>query len=635
METPIPTRWEAYADVVLQRAALAQRIRRGEPPRPMAGLVVDDDEIAVLLNDLPGLEPDDQSALDALAAATDDAIAAAEADLLDADGSDPFAAIAWNAKLDVVSRRVLAVAAAIEFDLSRQRLAGYLNDDVSRRWLTPAIVARLFGRKALACVDVDSPLARACLVSVVHETTWALSAVRVAPVIVSAMSGAGVRDARLPRDAAVEEAHTDAGSDFVLIHGGDRRTRIERASLATSGARFLVTSLPADDHAWEAVTRQCVLGGLGLVVELGSKRALTDDERWWIDRLLFIPVALCSESELALGTVPERPFQEVRVEAGLAESSDGHLLDREQARLVDKALVAVGGDRNAAVRRLMTGQLDAHARRTRAGRKWDELVLPDDQVAVLRELVARYRHRQRVFHEWGFPARPSVGVTALFAGPSGTGKTMTAEIISTELGLDLYRIDLSSVVSKYIGETEKNLEEIFTASSAGNMVLFFDEADALFGKRSEVSDAHDRYANIEVAYLLQRLEHYDGFVILATNLRKNIDPAFLRRVDVALEFEQPDKEHRRAIWERVFPLQSPIGALDHGWLAEQFEVSGGSIRNAAVHAAFLAAEVGSSIEMHHVTLGMRREYQKMGRLHSHAEYKVDSRKRRTVGAAAS
>jgi SpoVK/Ycf46/Vps4 family AAA+-type ATPase len=211
-------------------------------------------------------------------------------------------------------------------------------------------------------------------------------------------------------------------------------------------------------------------------------------------------------------------------------------------------------------------------------------------------------------------------VVAMFAGPSGTGKTLAAEVVAGELGLDLYKVDLSAVVSKYIGETEKNLERIFGAAAAGDLVLFFDEADALFGKRSEVSDAHDRYANIEVAYLLQRLETYDGLVVLATNLQRNIDPAFLRRISVAIDFVPPEEPERRQIWARAFPSTAPVADVDIDFLARQFKITGGVISNAALGAAFLAAAEDSPITMRHAVLSVKREFQKLGRLRTEKEF---------------
>nr|BFE71215.1 hypothetical protein GCM10020092_045160 [Actinoplanes digitatis] len=181
-------------------------------------------------------------------------------------------------------------------------------------------------------------------------------------------------------------------------------------------------------------------------------------------------------------------------------------------------------------------------------------------------------------------------------------------------------MDISAVVSKYIGETEKNLERIFGAAAAGDLVLFFDEADALFGKRSEVSDAHDRYANIEVAYLLQRLETYDGLVILATNLQRNIDPAFLRRISVAVDFTAPEETERRAIWARAFPATAPVRDVDLDFLARQFKITGGVISNAALGAAFLAAAEGGPITMRHAILSVKREFQKLGRLRTEKEF---------------
>jgi SpoVK/Ycf46/Vps4 family AAA+-type ATPase len=209
----------------------------------------------------------------------------------------------------------------------------------------------------------------------------------------------------------------------------------------------------------------------------------------------------------------------------------------------------------------------------------------------------------------------------LFAGPSGTGKTMAAEIIAGELGLELYKIDLSTVVSKYIGETEKNLSRIFTEAETSNAILFFDEADALFGKRSEVKDSHDRYANIEIGYLLQRMEEYEGVVILATNFRKNMDEAFVRRLHFTVEFPFPNAADRRRIWEGIWPADTPRDstlALD--FMAHRFELTGGSIRNIALAAAFLAADDGNVVTMKHLIHGTQREYQKMGKVVAENEF---------------
>lgn len=249
---------------------------------------------------------------------------------------------------------------------------------------------------------------------------------------------------------------------------------------------------------------------------------------------------------------------------------------------------------------------------------WDDIVLPDDSFRQLQEITQQVHHRHKVFEDWGFDQKLSLlkGVNALFAGPSGTGKTMAAEILANALGLDLYSIDLSQVVSKYIGETEKNLAQIFREAETSFSILFFDEADALFGKRSEVKDAHDRYANIEVGYLLQQMEVHDGIVILATNLQKNIDEAFKRRMRFVVEFPFPDVENRRQIWQRVVPAQAPLGDdVDFNFLAQRFKLSGGNIKNIALAAAFLAAaeSTTSSITMKHFILATKREYQKLGK----------------------
>ena len=267
--------------------------------------------------------------------------------------------------------------------------------------------------------------------------------------------------------------------------------------------------------------------------------------------------------------------------------------------------------------------LSGLARRLEARYGWDDIVLSSDGLAQLRELSARLRHQDAVLGEWGFGGSGThrAGATALFAGPPGTGKTMAAEILAVELGLDLYRIDLSAIVSKYIGETEKNLEHIFEAAERGDAILLFDEADALFGKRSEVKDAHDRYANIEVAYLLQRLEAYEGLALLTTNMRGNLDDAFLRRLDFAVDFPLPDEAQRLNIWQRSIPATAPLAEdIDLPFLARRFKIAGGHIHNIALGAAFLAAEEHSAISMRHLVRATRREHQKLGRLVAEADF---------------
>lgn len=256
---------------------------------------------------------------------------------------------------------------------------------------------------------------------------------------------------------------------------------------------------------------------------------------------------------------------------------------------------------------------------------WDDIVLPSDRLVQLREICNHMKYRHQVFNEWGFDRKlvSSKGLMALFAGPSGTGKTMAAEIISGELGLDLYKIDLSSVISKFIGETEKNLARIFDEAESANAVLFFDEADALFGRRSEVKDSHDRYANIEVGYLLQRIEEYEGVAILATNFRRNMDEAFVRRLQFTVDFALPDEADRLRMWQRVLPEQTPRDvAIDLGLLARRFDLSGGNIRNIALAAAFLAADGADIVRMRHLIAATQREYQKMGKLVADGEFGV-------------
>jgi hypothetical protein len=271
----------------------------------------------------------------------------------------------------------------------------------------------------------------------------------------------------------------------------------------------------------------------------------------------------------------------------------------------------------AAARAHSNPNLSNLARKIEPRYTWDDIILPEDSLSLLHEIVDTVRGRPLVLEEWGVGKKlvSSNGITVLFAGPPGTGKTMGAEVIANELKLDLYKIDLSTVVSKYIGETEKNLERVFAEAQSSNAILFFDEADALFGKRSEVKDAHDRYANIEISYLLQRMEVYDGVTILATNLRANLDEAFTRRLQFSVNFPFPQEKYRLLIWETLFPPDVPRDPeVDFRELAKRFRLAGGNIRNIIVNAAYLAAADGGRVTMKHLGHSTRRELQKMGRL---------------------
>jgi hypothetical protein len=264
-------------------------------------------------------------------------------------------------------------------------------------------------------------------------------------------------------------------------------------------------------------------------------------------------------------------------------------------------------------------QMDDLAQRIEATAGWQDLVLPEAQLQILRAVTAQVRQRIQVYQQWGFgDSKRGLGISALFAGASGTGKTMAAEVLAQELRLDLYRIDLSAMVSKYIGETEKNLRRVFDAAESGSVVLLFDEADALFGKRSEVKDSHDRYANMEVSYLLQRVEAYQGLAILTTNLKDAIDTAFLRRLRFVIKFPFPDAAQREEIWRRVFPANTPLAEIDVAKLA-RLNVAGGNIRNIAVNAAFLAADQGEKVGMRHLLEAAKAEYAKLERTLTDAE----------------
>ncbi len=294
---------------------------------------------------------------------------------------------------------------------------------------------------------------------------------------------------------------------------------------------------------------------------------------------------------------------------------DAYLTARDAA--AQRGVELNNADLFAAARFVSNQRLSSLAKKIEPRYGWKDIILPEDQVNILREIISTVCTRPLVLEEWGLRQKlaSSYGVATLFAGPPGTGKTMAAEIIAAELGLDLYKIDLSSVVSKYIGETEKNISKIFQEAETSNAILFFDEADALFGKRSEVRDSHDRYANIEISYLLQRMEAYDGVTILATNLRANLDEAFTRRLQFIVDFPFPQEADRLRIWQALFPKDVPCEQdIDFSTLAKRYKLAGANIRNIIVGAVFLAAADEKKVGMRHLLHGTHRELQKMRRL---------------------
>jgi len=316
-----------------------------------------------------------------------------------------------------------------------------------------------------------------------------------------------------------------------------------------------------------------------------------------------------------------------------AASFNGALDDlSEQFRLSARTIFSTGaltaaengavqpGDLWNVCRSFSRPRLEDLAQRLVPAAGWDDLVLPDLQMQTLRQLASQVRNRMKVYETWGFSAkgRRGLGVSALFAGDSGVGKTLAAEVLARDLALDLYRVDVSAVVSKYIGETSKNVKQVFDAAEQGGVLLLFDEADAIFGKRGEVKDSHDRYANIDVSYLLQRMEAYQGLAILTTNMKGAVDRAFQRRLRFTVSFPFPDAAQREAIWSRVFPASTPTQGLDFKKLS-QLNVAGGNIRNIALNAAFLAAEAGRPVKMGDLAQAAQLEAQKIERQLSEAE----------------
>ena len=567
------------------------------------------------------------------------ALTAARTDLAASD-TEPtgFSALCANVGAEGVVRELLALLLACETDLARTARLATLTGSSRPGRLTLGAAARLLGGVG-PCVEAagpSSPLRRGALVTLHQSGPWSTAEVALAPSVVWAIGGDQTPDPDLPVGAWMMEGLPGDPDDdprrLVLVTGADpvrRRALVARRHAAHA---FLVSPAPSQPEGWAALVREASITGSGIVVELDGDLAPAGRE--WVDRANHLSWALSSADELPLGDLPDRERAEIVASDDVvseeewqaafgAEVPHSHRLTAHQMEQVGAALPAVDGDLDLAVRRLLAGPLGRLTRRIRPRKTWDDLVLSEPRLEQLRTIVARFRHATTVYDDWGVSTSSGRGIISLFAGPSGTGKSLAAEVVAHTLGLDMYRIELSSVVSKYIGETEQNLEKLFAAASAGSAVLFFDECDSLFGKRSEVKEGRDRYANLEVSYLLQRLESYDGVVVLATNLPKNIDEAFLRRIHEVVAFSVPGATERRAIWEHHLADGAiPKGTVDVDRLSERFEVSGGVIRNVVLAGAFRAADEGRPVETRHLLTAMAGEYQKLGRILNEGDFDV-------------
>jgi hypothetical protein len=579
--------------------------------------------------------------------------------------------LARAADLTELDVELLVIALMPDLDVRFERLYGYLNDDVTRRRASTGLALELAGSAAAAAsarrrLLPGCPLVDLGLIEIGDDDRPFLSrALRVPDRVVGHLLGDDTPEPELApvltttSQYAVPAARQVAGAllggvrlVYLRDTGSSSGRPVAAAALAAAGHSALVLDLartaaqPSPSNLVGLAGREALLTGAGIVA--GPVEALDQVPRSVLRRLTGLPVPV-----LLVGTqVWDPSWSDVvplLLDAPVLSADDrvdvwrreldgaGHEVDPAAVtahfRLgPDQVRRAVGaarttallhggpvtaGDLRKGARSQNAAGLDRLTRRVEPQVGWSDLVLPEPVLAQLQDLAGRAQHRDLVLTQWRMRrgGGRGHGITALFAGDSGTGKTMSAEVIAAALGLDLYTVDLASVVDKYVGETEKNLERIFREAGDVNGVLLFDEADAVFGKRSEVRDAHDRYANIESAYLLQRMESFDGLAILATNLRANIDEAFTRRLDAVIDFPTPDEDSRRALWHRCLAPPLPLGDdLDLDFCARSFELSGGNIRSVAVTAAYLAASSGEPVGMREVIAGVTQEYRKLGRL---------------------
>jgi len=559
-------------------------------------------------------------------------------------------------RLSPFERLVLLLAAAPELDGGFAALCAAAHGDPSRTQPTFGLALAALPGAHWSALTPEGPLRRWRLVELAGGSPTA-SPLRVDERVLHYLAGAGDLDARLggllvpvPTDPDLPPSHAAVAGELAELwrlsdpqlppvpqlvgRAGTGKPPLAAAAAAVLGARLCLLDarlLPTDPRELEVLARllerEAVLARMALLIDADD---VDEPERLTAVRALAetlaAPFAVAAPERLpirgrgAAGLQVGRPtpaeqrdlWQRLTGPDAPVDSLVGQFdLDVAAIRAATATTAAPAGlwERCLAQARPRLGSL---AQRIEPVAGWEELVLPPAKREVLAQLALHVSHRLTVYETWGLRRGRSrgLGTTALFSGPSGTGKTLAAEVLAAELRLDLYRIDLSAVVSKYIGETEKNLRRVFDAAEDGGAVLLFDEADALFGKRSQVKDSHDRYANIEVAYLLQRMEEYRGLAILTTNLRDAIDAGFLRRIRFVVEFPFPDVALRAEIWRRVFPGQTPTAGLDPDRLA-RLNVAGGTIRNIAVGAAFLAAADGEVVRMEHVLRAARTECAKL------------------------
>ncbi|WP_308310675.1 ATP-binding protein [Streptomyces sp. GbtcB6] len=588
----------------------------------------------------------------------------AELPLLTGDFTDPLADLAGRLRLTPLDTALLLIALAPDLDRTFEPLYGYLNDDVGRRRATVGLALDLYGAPAhLAAARArfhpTAPLGALGLLTVEEpERPFLSRSLRVPDRVLAHLLGDDTPDAALTgclRGPSYDSEPADAefvGRLATLIGAGPLfaflRERREGEGLGCATAALRLAGRAALHYTGPVeripeLLREARLSGRAILVDSGqpgpllgalSTGATTSDvtvlvttarayDPQWCDHrdplVLEVPSRRAAAPDAWAALLPEEPGFDLAATVAPYHLGGDRLVRAARAA---QALAAFDGTALTAVhlrlgaRQQSASGLEQHARRIRPAVDWRDLVLPERPLTELRELALRARHRDRVLGDWRLSAGGGRGrgVLGLFAGESGTGKTLSAEVVAAELGLDLYVVQLSSVVDKYVGETEKNLERIFTEADRTDAVLLFDEADAVFGKRSEVKDAHDRYANLESAYLLQRLEAFDGIALLTTNLRANIDEAFTRRLDLVIDFPFPDEEQRLALWRHGLVHVPSETGIELRPLARDFELSGGAIRSAVVTAAYLAAARDRPLTAADLLEGARREYRKAGRL---------------------